>query len=559
MKLRKVLLVVVVILIGLIAFLYFSIKISPPKQDLSVINPSLKRDTISNGYKYGNNWIKKEKPGIWSMYIEGDGFERGYAIGILTKELAEEQEGYFIDEIKKKIPSSFMQFILRGFVGWFNRNIDEHITLEYQKEIYGTSFFASDKYSYVGPAYQRFLNYHAAHDIGHAMQNMNFVACTALGTWNQYSLDSSMYIGRNFDFYVGDDFAKDKIIAFINPKNGYKYISVTWGSMTGVLSGMNGAGLTVTLNADKSEIPSHTGTPVSLIAKEILQYASTIDEAYAIAQKRTCFVSESFMIGSTKDRKIAIIEKTPKTTAIYYPNDSRIVCANHFQSKALDSTKINIENMKDSTSVYREQRVEELLNEVSKMDEKQMVVILRDQLGHHNKPIGMRNEKAINQLLAHHGIIFQPYKKFVWISSPPFVEGEFMAIDFDKVFEEAKKPETLISISDKSKELPADSFLYTPTFKEFMFYHNTSQRLSDWLDGHKDEAVSEGDVKKLMTSNPLYFNAYVLAGDYYRKNSNDTEAMNCYKEALTKELSSVTDRKRIEERITKLQKKISEK
>jgi len=557
MKLKKAALVLVIVVITGIVFLFFSIRISPPQQDLSVIDPSLKRINITNGYKYGNNWLRQERPGIWSMYVEGDAFERGYAIGILSKELANQQEVYFINEIKKKIPSAFYQFVLKIFVGWFNRNIDQHITEEYKKEIYGTSFFASKEYSYVGPAYQRLLNYHAAHDIGHAVQNMNLVACTALGAWDSYALDSNMCIGRNFDFYVGDDFAKDKIILFVNPKSGYKFVSVSWGGMIGVLSGMNSAGLTVTLNADKSEMPSHTGTPVSIIAREVLQYASTIEEAYAIAQKRACFVSESFMIGSAKDRKAAIIEKTPDTTAIYYSTTSRIVCANHFQSNALKDTKVNIENRGDSTSVYRQQRVEELLAGISKMDEGQMVSVLRDQLGHNGKPIGMANEKAINQLVAHHAIIFKPYKKQVWISTSPFQEGAFMAIDLDKVFEQSKNPEALQSISDKGRELPADSFLYTPSFQEFMYYHQTALKLSDWLDGLSDAAVSEEEVKKLMASNPLYFNSYVLAGDYYVKSSNEKEALKCYKAAMTKELSSVEDRKRIEERIAKLQKKSS--
>jgi len=558
MKHKKAALAILMVLIIGIVFLFFSIRVLPPQQDLSVINPSLKRIKITNGYKYGNNWLKKERPGIWSMYVEGDAFERGYATGILTKELANQQETYFVNEIKKKIPSAFYQFILKVFVGWFNRNMDEHITEEYKKEIYGTSFFASEKYSYIGPAYLRLLNYHAAHDIGHAVQNFSLVACTALGAWDNYALDSSMYIGRNFDFYVGDDFAKDKIILFVNPKSGYKFVSVSWGGMIGVLSGMNSAGLTVTLNADKSEMPSHTGTPVSIIAREILQYASTIEEAYAIAQKRTCFVSESFMIGSTKDRRAAIIEKTPKTTAIYYSTTSRIVCANHFQSEALKDTKINIENKNDSTSVYRQQRVEELLTGISKMDEQQMVSVLRDQLGYKGKRIGMGNEKAINQLVAHHAIIFKPYKKQVWISTSPFQEGPFMAIDLDKVFEESKNPESFQSISDKSRELPADSFLYTPSFEKFIYYHQTALKLSDWLEGVNDTAVSEEEVKRLIASNPLYFNGYVLAGDYYVKRSNEKEALKCYQEAVTKELSSVADRKRIEERITKLQKKSSE-
>ncbi|MES2732324.1 MAG: C45 family peptidase [Bacteroidota bacterium] len=560
MKFKKIALAILFILVvSCILFLY-SLRIAPPEQDLTVINPALKRIHTSDGYQYGPNWLKKERPGLWYMYAEGEGFERGYAIGLLTKELAQQQEVYFVNEINKKVPAGIYQFFLKVFVGWFNRKIDQHIPLEYQKEIYGVSLSASEKYSYIAPAYQRMLNYHAAHDIGHALQNMHLVACTALGAWDQYAEDSTMYIGRNFDFYVGDDFAREKIIAFINPKQGYQFMSVTWGGMCGVLSGMNMQGLTVTLNADKSGMPSQTGTPVSIIGREILQYASTIDEAYAIAKKHTCFVSESFMIGSAKDRKIAVIEKTPQTTALYYPNDTRIVCANHYQSKELKNTPLNVEDMNDSTSVYRHQRVEELLQAVPKMNEKKMAALLRDQRGLQGKSIGWGNPKAVNQLIAHHSIIFNPYKKLVWISTSPYQLGDYVAIHLEGVFKpnsglDASGRHTVESITDKSLVIAADSFLFSPSYRNFVFYRNTAAEIQANLT-NKDWELPPAKVDKLIAANPDYYYAYQLVGDYFQKKKKYAESSQYYRQALGKEMPSVTDRQSIQAKITANQEKI---
>ena len=325
--------ILLLLLVALSTYIKQSGKIGVPDvKDLSSLK--LQRTDEGNGlYTLKNNWFRKSKSGLYELYVEGRPFERGVINGKLTEELVQRQEDHFNDQINKMVPSNFYRHFLKYVIGWFNRHLAANVPEEYKEEIFGISHAASPKYQYIGTNYERILNYHAAHDIGHALQSMALVGCTSFGTWGS-TADSTMIIGRNFDFYVGDRFAEDKIVAFFNPSDGHKFMTVTWGGFIGAVSGMNDQGVTVTINAAKTDLPSGSATPVSLVAREMLQYASNLREALAIAQKRKMFVSESFLVGSAADNKAIIIEKTPTSLDVYDPNKKFIVCANHFQGSA---------------------------------------------------------------------------------------------------------------------------------------------------------------------------------------------------------------------------------
>lgn len=548
-KLLIILLIIILILTGIF-------KISTKIKDPVVTNLNLKElqrtQVDSNFYNLKNNWLRKNQYGLWEMYIEGEAYERGLISGILSKELIYKQEKAFVDQIKLMIPSeSYLKF-LRTFIAFFNRNIDKHIIDEYQKEIYGISRSTSNDFDFVAPNYQRMLNYHAAHDIGHALQNMNLVACTAFSGWDSYSEDSSLITGRNFDFYVGDEFAENKILMFFNPEKGHKFMIVSWASMIGATSGMNEYGLTVTLNAAKSDIPFSAATPVSLVAREILQYASNIDEAVAIANKRKMFVSESLFIGSAKDGKTVTIEKSPDKQALYISDKNYIICSNHFQSKEMRKSEFYDSNIRNYATTYRLARVDELINENPKLSVKRVAEILRDRKGLNNENIGMGNEKAVNQLIAHHSVIFKPEELKVWVSTSPFQLGEYVCYDLNKVFSNSNNISDTLILFEPNETIPAGPFLKSKDFEDFNRFKEIRTQLQHAIKTNIRLPQEDYLSNELIEKNPEFFETYVYIGNYFKHFNIKDKAVSAYRKALTKEIPNIYQRESIEEKLKEI-------
>lgn len=547
MKRIKIILLVLVVLIGVFA-LYFYTTVMIDEPQIEVVSTAKRQEGEGGLYYSGNSWIKKNPYGLYEMYIEGKDYERGYVNGMLSQELVKRQEDIFVGKLNEFIPNRLYQNFLRAVIGWMNRNLDKNVDNEYLREIYGVSRSASDDYDFIAPKYQRILNYHAAHDIGHSLQNMNLVACTSLGIWGKRSADSTLLIGRNFDFYMGEEFAKDKIVLFAKPDSGYKYMSITWGGFTGVVSGMNEKGLTVTLNAAKTGIPGNAKTPVSIIARKMLQYSATIDEAYQIAKGYDSFVAESFMIGSKQDGKVALIEKTPENTTLYQVKDQLLTCSNHFQGNEWLSDSLNVQNIKESPTEARRERLMELVASAPSLTYKDLAAVLRNRLGPQDQDLGMGNEKALNQFVAHHSVIFNPTKGIAWVSAFPYQLGAYVAYDLNKIFSERPGLKQNIDITEPSLTVAADSFLYSKEYEKLVYSKEMTEKIRKILWNEKGE-ISNGDIDFYIQSNPHYFHTYMMLGDYYQYKKQWREAYSQYQKALSLDIPRIVERKAIEERL----------
>jgi len=549
-----VLLIIFLVLSLLFVALLLATIIKPPKETEAI--PCFEEPVQSgeSSWRSGKNWFRKSASGLWELYVEGKPFERGFHIGRLTKDLLLWQESIFFREVSKMVPSKVYLYFLKLLVAFVNRRLEKHIGKEYCSEIHGVSLAAPKTYAHIGPAYQRYLNYHAAHDIGHTLHSFHLVGCTAFSVWGSRTADGAIITGRNFDFYLGDDFSKEKIVSFYKPDQGYRFAAITWGGMIGCTSGMNEHGLCVTVNGAQSEFPNRSATPVAILIREVLQYATNIEEAFAIIKKRRIFVSESLMLSSAQDHKTVVIEKSRSQAVLFESGTDQLICTNHFQSPELGPHPSNQKYMAESPSVYRYQRVEELLRALPVLSEADVASVLRNKKGLGGEELGMGNEKAVDQMLAHHSIIFKPEQRIFWISCGPYPEGAYKAYDLNKIFADGAGTDETTEICSESLTIPQDPFLETEEYKKYVTYKTLQAEFISKV-GQTDGL--DHLVESFIASNPESYMVYTVLGDYYYDRGVWDKAKPFYETGLQKHVPNLHEAKHMQKRLAKAKLKMN--
>jgi tetratricopeptide (TPR) repeat protein len=154
--------------------------------------------------------------------------------------------------------------------------------------------------------------------------------------------------------------------------------------------------------------------------------------------------------------------------------------------------------------------------------------ILRDYKGLNDQDIGLGNEKAVNQFIAHHSVIFKPEELKVWVSTPPYQLGEYIGYDLQQVFADGLRWHLN---PQKIENIPADAFLQNPVYHKLIKYKVLSEKITEGQDG-----ISGAD--SLIIYNPEFFMTYRILGDYYHELGQSEKANQYYRIALEKEAPS---------------------
>lgn len=149
--------------------------------------------------------------------------------------------------------------------------------------------------------------------------------------------------GRNFDWMPTQGIHDHTLVVVYRGEGKKAFAAVAITPVMGVISGMNEAGLSLTINEislrrSKDEAPFNwKGTPLLLSFRRVMEECGTVEEAEKLLRDlprtTSCCLTLCDKTGG------AVFEMTPKTLAVRAPDHGVVCCTNHFRTDALSVTK----------------------------------------------------------------------------------------------------------------------------------------------------------------------------------------------------------------------------
>ena len=494
-------LVLVVAVLGLgLPALGLSLALRPPPA-WSTTLPA--RATVSGGRLTLGPCFRENIGGLIHVHLAGSPGDMGWAQGVLAGDLIAILQGELMERFVAAAPTVVARHLILGFVGWNGRNLETQLHPEEIAEIAGITAghaACNDPYTAVLPPYATGLQCHALHDVSQYLIDNPLVhppqvGCTAVAVDGMRSRDGHLLVGRLFDFEGGRCFDADKVVYTVRPQGGIPFVSVSWGGMAGAVTGLNDAGLWVSVNAGASDGMAFVGRPMIMVVRDVLEHCRTIDQALAVIAGAQVFVSDSVLLASASEGRTVVAEKGPHGMGVREMEDHHLAVTNHFLSSAWLADHANAERIARGTTAKRWTRAEQLLLATQQHDPASILRLLRDRRGVDGVDLGFGNRSTINAWIGAHLVVCDVTAKRLWVCAPFHGLGRAVAFGMDGPIRGASLPE--------SEDLAL-----------FLAHGDECNALEDQVStllhaGRRTEAAAL--ARRLLTLNPRSFTANALA------------------------------------------------
>jgi len=410
----------------------------------------------------------RRRGSIFEVRLVGTPTQIGYSHSTLLYPEMVENEGIVWNLFRDYVPSSVARTLLLDLAQFRYRHLDEDMSLARKREIAARAAgFSPDPYKQYFDTYQRFVYLDALYDISLSFEHSPLIGCTTFTLTGNAVAGGGTLLARNFDFEADDIFDTKKVVFLVEQNGKIPFASVAWPGLIGVLSGMNEKGLAVVVHGGRAGQPRTHGEPVAHALRRVLQTATTTDEAIAALARHEPMVSHIVIVADAQ-RHTAAVERVPGRAQYVRRLGGKATVTNHFEGPSAPDPE-NITVRKKTSTLPRRRRGDELL---AKLDHPatvaDAVALLRDRLGVGGKKLPLGDRRALNALIATHGVVMDTTHRTLWVSEAPHLLGRFIEFDLRRLLDPHFNP---LTDEPPLTAIPADPLLESGAYARWRNKH----------------------------------------------------------------------------------------
>jgi len=410
--------------------------IEPPAIEV----PTAERTETDGIRRAGTNYALRRN-GIWEVGLRGRPEEIGWAHGKLLYEQMVANEGRLFGAFEQAIPSWPLRTLVLDLAVFGYRDVNHGMSAERQRELAAQArSFSPDPYERFFPTFQRFVYLSALYDISLSFEYSPLIGCTTFTADEAHSSAGGPLLARAFDFEVDDIFDEQKAVFFVREDGQIPFASVAWPGLVGVVSGMNAEGVAIVVHGARAGETTTTGEPVVHALRRVLSTTRTTAEALAALAAKQPMVSH-LVIVNDRHGDARAIERIPGREPFARTLPGVMAVTNHLEGPARDDPK-NQRVLSSTSTQDRRARGDALIRlaqaPVGVID---LVAWLRDQNAADGASLPPGDRRAIDAMIATHGVVMNTKTRELWVSQSPHLSGKFVRFELERLLAEDYCPD----------------------------------------------------------------------------------------------------------------------
>jgi hypothetical protein len=270
--------------------------------------PQQKEPILATVPSGGLTWAS----GIPVLHLAGDNYEIGYQHGSLLREEVRASVNNAMAFIYKE--SGRIPILGRVIGSWFvHRRLDAawakmrpFVPPGYLEELKGLSDGAGVPLRTLGWI--------------HALPELKSTSCASFAAYGHATKEGRMIHARNLDWAIQSDVQRYAAIFVVHPQGQRSFVNIGWLGFTGVISGINDAGISVGEIGAQTRDATLEGIPMPFVLRRVLEESDDLKEAVEIVKNARRSGGYNYLFADAKNLQAVALETTHSRFAAFWPD-----------------------------------------------------------------------------------------------------------------------------------------------------------------------------------------------------------------------------------------------